>query len=113
MKRTNEEIVLQIRALLDELGGEDATNFYPKKQGVVTSAKKGPIGCAGAIESLVDEGFFENLKEVVQVAEKLKEEGQPYSRELISMNLLNFVKPPKKILRRVREGGKWQYIIRK
>ena len=61
---------------------------------------------------LINEGFFEKLRTVSEVVDKLKEEGQPYSRSLVSMNLLNLVKPPKRTLRRIKEEKQWNYIVR-
>lgn len=112
MKKTTKEIIAQIRDLLDELEEVPVnTTSVP-----ATSAKgtvKKATGCIGAIQDLINEGFFESQQAISQVVNKLREEGQPYSRELVSMNLLNLVKPPRKILRRIKENEQWQYILRK
>ena len=113
MKKTTNEIITQIRTLLDELEGSP-TEISPSNK--VTSARstaKKLTGCIGAIQGLIDEGFFDTQKAISPVMEKLREEGQPYSRELVSMNLLNLIKPPRKILRRIKENDQWQYIVRK
>lgn len=114
MTRTNKEIINDIRLLLDELDGittekksSKSTDRNKKKQ------SQKPVGCIGAITVLIDEGFLDAAKGVAEVENKLKEEGQPYSRELVSMNLLNLVKPPRRVLRRIKEGNKWLYIVRK
>lgn len=116
MEKRNNQIIAQIRALLDELeaGTENArvsTKKLPPKKAKKETEKL--TGCSGAIQSLIEEGFFDQLRDRVQVIEKLKEEGQPYSKELVSMNLLNLVKPPRRILRRIKENNQWQYIVRK
>jgi hypothetical protein len=110
MKKTTNEIVAQIRALLNELEGTTA-DTSPKQKAIKSTPKKA-TGCIGAIQGLIDEDFFKSQKAISQVVDKLKEEGQPYSRELVSMNLLNLVKPPRKILRRIKENDQWQYIVR-
>ena len=114
MKRTISEIVAEIETLLDELKSFDVGALSSKKEVcVVKKVPKKAAGCSGAIQDLIDERFFDSQKAVSQVVDKLKEEGQPYSRELVSMNLLNLVKPPRKILRRLKENDQWQYILRK
>ncbi|MDP3901039.1 MAG: hypothetical protein Q8Q38_01750 [bacterium] len=111
MKKTTNEIVTQIRALLNELEGAPA-DASPVQESAVKTTPKKATGCIGAIQGLIDEDFFKTQKAISQVVDKLKEEGQPYSRELVSMNLLNLVKPPRKILRRIKENDQWQYIVR-
>lgn len=112
MKKTTNEIIAQIRVLLNELEGVNTEMPVTPKVALKSTAKK-TVGCIGAIQGLIDEGFFEIPKAISQVVLKLKEEGQPYSRELVSMNMLNLVKPPRKILRRIKESDQWHYIIRK
>jgi hypothetical protein len=114
MKRPISEIVAEIETLLDELTSFDVGDSSSNKDiRIVKKVPKKTAGCSGAVQDLIDEGFFDSQKGVSQVVDKLKEEGQPYSRELVSMNLLNLVKPPRKILRRIKEGKQWQYILRK
>lgn len=112
MKKSKEQIIKEINNLLIELA-----SFGDKVYDQINKAGKDTrvqlTGCIGAIQELIEEGFFETQKTVSQVLEKLKEEGQPYSKPLVSMNLLNLVKPPRKILRRIKENDQWQYIIRK
>ncbi|MEK7546939.1 MAG: hypothetical protein AAB536_02055 [Patescibacteria group bacterium] len=112
MKRTNKEIISEIKTLLAELEGADPRSLAVEEK-TNTAVKKNLSGCIGAIQSLIDEGFLDTLKTVPQVVEKLREEGQPYSKELVSMNLLNLLKPPRKILRRIKQNKQWNYIVRK
>ncbi len=115
MKKTNKEIIDQIRVLLNELEGSKPRELNAQTHHAKQTMKIGriPTGCIGAIQTLVDEGFLDELRTVQQVVVKLREEGQPYSRALVSMNLLNLVKPPRKLLRRVKDQDQWQYILRK
>ncbi len=113
MKKTTSEIITQIRALLNELEGVPLESVQSQKHVVAKLSFKKATGCIGAIQELIEEGFFKTQKTVAQVLEKLKEEGQPYSKALVSMNLLNLVKPPRKTLRRIKESDQWQYIVRK
>lgn len=113
MKKTTNEIIAQIRALLNEIEGVQSESIQSQKAVVVKTMPKKATGCIGAIQELIEEGFFGTQKTVSQVLEKFKEEGRPYSKPLVSMNLLNLVKPPRKILRRIKESDQWQYIIRK
>lgn len=112
MKKTTNEIIAQIRVLLNELEGMPVNTTSVPTANAKGAAKK-VTGCVGAIQDLINEEFFESQKAISQVVDKLREEGQPYSRELVSMNLLNLVKPPRKILRRIKENGQWRYILRK
>lgn len=110
MKRNKEQIIKEINILLEELAShKSGSNFL--KDNVITKSKKATTGCVGALQSLIDEGFFAELKKIEEVLPKLEEEGEPYSRELVSMNLLNLVK--KKVLRRIKRDNKWNYIVRK
>jgi hypothetical protein len=115
MKKTNKEIISQIKTLLDELENNPAEISKSHKTISVKKVAPKPVGCIGAIQSLIDDKFFDVQKSVAQVVDKLKEEGQPYSRELVSMNLLNLVKPPRRVLRRIedKENKQWHYIVRR
>lgn len=110
MKKTTTEIVVQIRELLNELEGTTPETSTGKR--VVEKTLKKASGCSGAIQLLINEGFFKTQKTVAEVVAKLKEEGQPYSNKLVSMNLLNLVKPPRRTLRRIKEDKQWHYIVR-
>lgn len=112
MKKTTNEISAQIRTLLDELEGVPVEASLIQSKTVKNAPKKAD-GCIGTIQALIEEGFLATQKTVSQVVDKLKEEGQPYSRPLVSMNLLNLVKPPRKILRRIKMDKQWQYIVRR
>ncbi len=110
MKRNKEQIIRDINALLQELGSTaETTSPLVHNMGTLKNSTK--KGCVGALQSLIEEGFFSELKKLEEVLTKLEEEGEPYSRALVSMNLLNLVK--RKVLRRIKREDKWQYVIRK
>jgi len=109
MKRTKKQIIDEINSLLQELASStDQTVISDKK---TDSQEKMLTGCVGALQLLQKDGFFDELKNIEEVMLKLKEEGDPYSRELVSMNLLNLVR--KKTLRRLKQNNKWHYIVRR
>lgn len=110
MKRNKEQIIKEINTLIQELVSNENGNSYSKGK-IVMANKKATAGCMGVLQFLIDDGFFAELKKIEEVLVKLEEEGEPYSRELVSMNLLNLVK--KKVLRRIKRDNKWHYIIRK
>ena len=110
MKRNKEQIIKDINILLQELSS--GVNIPNSSGSMIISANKEiKKGCIGALQLLINEGFFSELRSLEEVLQKLKEEGEPYSRALVSMNLLNLVK--RKVLRRIEQKDKWQYIVRK
>jgi len=110
MKRNKEQIIKEINDLLIELSSFDKEADV--MEGKMKAGKKNLVsGCIGVLQSLIDDGFFDELKKIENVLVKLEEEGEPYSRELVSMNLLNIVR--KKTLRRIKRDNKWHYIVRK
>lgn len=113
MKKTTNEIIVQIRDLLDELEGRPVSNTSIPAAKANSVAKKA-TGCIGAIENLIGEGFFDEAKNIPQIMEKLKKRGQTsFSNSSVSMNLLNLVKPPRQILERDGSPKKWAYSKRK
>jgi hypothetical protein len=113
MKKTTNEIVAQIRALLNELEGAPA-GTAPIQKYVTKSSTKKATNCIGAIQELVGEGFFDEPKGMPQIMDKLKKRGQTsFKNTSVSMNLLNLVKPPKQILERDGTPKKWVYSKRK
>lgn len=110
MKRTTSEVIAQIKVLLNELEQNAGLENGEAGKVVMTTSQKKISGCAGIIQNLIDENFFNTPKDRAEVEKKLKEEGHPYSPQLISMNLLNLIK--RRVLRRVKENGQWQYLKR-
>jgi len=108
MAKHADELVTQIKKLVEELAALSSHTTYGHKQKFPPSKK----GAAGAISMLIDEGFFDSPKDLQSVLEKLREIGRHYPRPLVSMNLLNLTK--RRVFNRLKEGKKtWQYVIRK
>lgn len=113
MKKTTNEIIAQIRVLLDELEGAP-TKIEANKSAVIKVVAKKATGCVGVIQELINEGFFDEPKTIHQIMEKLKKLGQTsFTEPSVSMNLLNFVKPPKHVLERDGARTKWVYSRKK
>ena len=70
-------------------------------------------GATGNLRMLVNEKYFDSLKQLPEIIERFKQEGRHYSNATISMGLLNLVR--ERVLTRFRDKGdkKWKYIIRK
>lgn len=114
MKRNNKEIINEIKVLVEELEHNMQSGSINLKSGYTDKETKlEKKGCMGLIISLIEKGFLDNLKSVEQVREKLKQDGDPYTKELVSMNLLRLTKSPKNLLRRIKEKDKLMYIKRK
>lgn len=109
MKKNKEEIIKEINTLLIELASFGDKTHVPMNQPNIES-KNQLTGCTGALQLLIGQDFFAELKKMEDVLVKLEEEGKPYSRELVSMNLLNLVR--KTTLRRIKRDNKWHYIVR-
>jgi len=116
MKKTTNEIIDQIRNLLNELEGISpaASTASLKKSSAESVALKKPTGCIGAIQELIEDGFFDDPKNMNQIMDKLKKRGQTsFKSTSVSMNLLNLVKPPRQVLERDGSPKKWVYSKRK
>lgn len=108
MAKRADELVAQIKKLVEELAALSSQTTHNRKQKFSPNKK----GAAGAILMLIDEGFFDSPKDLQSVLEKLKEIGRYYPKPLVSMNLLNLTK--RRVLNRLKEGKKtWQYVIRR
>ena len=115
MKKRAQEIAEQIRVLVDQLvlmSGSRPSAEKPSKQTKSPRTKK---GASGALSILIEEGFLDSPRDISVVMSKLQEMGRYYSKPLVSMNLLNLTKPPRRILTRFKDSKtkKWQYVIRK
>ncbi len=112
MKREVNEIVADIKMLLDELIDSREAKISPLNK----LTKKKPVsikGAIGAVKTLIDEGFFDTPKDLGKILERLKEIGHYHPRPAVSMNLLNLTK--KRVLNRLKSSGSknWQYVVRK
>ena len=113
-----EEIVHQIRVLLDELLEHEGTALNTIGKGgrsdnVSKRLEDKYKGCMGGIMYLFDKGFFEAPRSGKLVSSELKKEGWHYSGELISMNLLALTR--KRLLTRLEDTQTkgWVYVVRK
>lgn len=115
MPRSPKTILSEIKGLFDELevtmGGEAPTHkkSSPKQSGFTAV----PKGALGAVNMLLDEGFFDTPKEVAPIMEKLEQIGHYHKRPAIAMNLLNLTK--RRVLNRFKnkDTKNWEYVIRK
>lgn len=110
--REQKQIITEIRALLDELGGVPNAKPSPHKSAHSDSTVS-QKGALGAISMLMEENFFDTPKEMPAVMDRLKEVGHYHKRTAIAMNLLNLTK--RRILNRFKnkETKNWEYVIRK
>jgi hypothetical protein len=113
MAKRAEELVAQIKKLVDELDALSHKRVPLIEHGANqknTSSKK---GAAGAISMLIEEGFFNSPKDLQAVLERLKEIGRYYTKGLVSMNLLNLTR--RRVMNRIKEGDNknWKYVIRR
>lgn len=111
-KKLAENIISQILELA-ELAGANIKIKPNKTPHSIKEAKKDTSGATGGLRILVDEGYFDEPRQLTVIIERLKQEGRHYSNATISMGLLNLVR--ERILMRFRDKGdkKWKYIIRK
>ena len=112
VKKLTENIISQILELA-ELAGANIKVKPNKTQHSIKETKKDTSGATGGLRILVDEGYFDDPRQLPAIIERLKQEGRHYSNATISMGLLNLVR--ERILIRFRDKGdkKWKYIIRK
>ena len=114
MAKSADELVSKIIKLVNELGElSGGKTFIPSKIGnkIVKQKQNDYSGTIGGLRMLIDDGFFENPKNFIDIQTKLTEEGRYNSKPSISMGLLNLVK--KRTLSRLGKKGVWQYVIRK
>lgn len=115
MKKNKQQIIEEIRILLNELEGvgDSATS------GVVASKKKAQAkpdnysGCSGGLRHLVEQGYFDQPRNKQEIVVKLKEIGRYYSSPLVSMNLLNLSGNTERLLTKLGQRGSYKFVIRK
>jgi len=70
-------------------------------------------GLSGGIELLIDDGFFDTPKSTREIQGELKREGYHYSFTSVSKMLsIDFIQK-RRVLRGLKEGGIWRYVLRK
>lgn len=109
MKQNIQKIAEQIKNLVDELVAMSINEKKGKKQNIATPNK----GAIGALSMLIEEGFFDEPKDISIIMEKLKEVGRYYPNTTVSMNLLNLTR--RRVFNRLKDKDKknWLYVLRK
>jgi hypothetical protein len=115
MPKSPKQIVDEIKCLLDQLISMRPPPAHHTKSSLTSPQLRDKKGASGALSILVQEEFFDSPKDISAVMSKLKEMGRYYSLSLISMNLLNLTKPPRRVLTRFKDSKtkKWQYVVRR
>jgi len=114
MKKTPEQLVEEILALVSELAEmAEHKKHTLLKQPIMPKPEKEKSGATGGVRILVDEGYLDTPRLLLEIIERLKQEGRHYSNATISMGLLNLVR--ERVLTRFRDNDKkgWKYVIRK
>lgn len=110
------EIARQLLALSNELStllGEEGslkTKIFSKKE---LATNKSKSGATGGLRTLIDEGKLDSPKQRSEIIELLKQDGRHYSRETISMGLLNLVRERALTRIRAKNSKKWEFVKRK
>lgn len=109
------EIAEEIKTLVDELVSHSGGKAVSKK--TKKELKKKEIvktkGASGALNILMNGGFFDRPQELGAVLGKMREIGRYYSKASIGMNLLSLTQ--RRILSRFKEKGEknWKYVLSK
>jgi len=116
MEKDPQKIVEQITELLSELAvlaGASTVSNQEKLYKFVPSTKKDMPGATGGVRLLIEAGKLDSPKQLLEIMEFLRQEGRHYSRQTISMGLLNLVR--ERVLTRFRdkEDKNWKYVIRR
>jgi len=117
-KRTPQEIIKDIKMLLNELSsvfGESTESIKKSFFKPSIKSSKKYSGVAGGIEMLIDDNFFQGPKALSEVVSRLKQEGYNYRGSVIAMALLRAVR--NRSLTRLESHNKgkekWAYAERK
>jgi hypothetical protein len=115
MSKSPKQIVDEIKCLLDQLVSVAPSCAHHKKSSLTIPQPTNKKGASGALLILMQEEFFDSPRDISAVISKLTEMGRYYSQSLVSMNLLNLTRPPRRILTRIKDSKtkKWQYVVRR
>lgn len=116
MKKDPKQIAEDIIALVSELvelAGGKIEMAQVKIQHSPKNSQRNTSGATGGLRILIEDGHFNSPRQLLEIIERLMQEGRHYSSAAISMGLLNLVK--ERVLTRFRDRGdkKWKYVIRK
>ncbi len=70
-------------------------------------------GLRGGIRFLINNKFLKELRTAKDIHNELKKEGYYYSIKSVDADLRKYFFSQTKILSRIKENGKWKYIVRK
>ena len=115
MPKNPKQIVDEIKCLLDQLISVIPPPAHRSKSSLANPQLRNKKGASSALSILVQEEFFDSPRDISAVMNKLKEMGRYYSQSLVSMNLLNLTRPPRRVLTRIKDNKtkKWQYVLRR
>lgn len=108
-----QKIAEQIKNLVDQLAGMSCGQMANKKNSKQVKAVAKTKGASGALSILIEEGFFEEPRDIAVIMNRLKEIGRHYTKPSVSMNLLNLTK--RRAFTRIKDSKtkKWQYVLRR
>lgn len=100
----------KIKEIEERLSKIEKTVFKTKKP---TSINNNYEGLSGGIQLIIDNGFLNTPKDVVEIISELKRENYHYPKESIRKIVsVDFTKK-KRILTRVRENNLYKYVVRR
>ncbi|MGD0208074.1 MAG: hypothetical protein ABSC89_10750 [Verrucomicrobiota bacterium] len=116
MKKDAETIAGEIISLVSELAalaGAQICNKPAQSKMLPLSGEKDRSGATGGVRLLVEDGKLDSPKSLSEIAEFLKQEGRHYSKQTVSMGLLNLVR--ERTLIRLKDKGEkgWKYAVRR
>lgn len=110
MKKDPTQIAKEIITLVEELveltGSPKAMISQPSKQ-------KETKGTVGALNLLLEEGFFDSPQPLTAVVSKLQEMGRHYPKPAVAMGLLNLTRSRVMVRLKDAKTKNWEYAIRK
>ncbi|MEC4847670.1 MAG: hypothetical protein RI100_00580 [Nitrosarchaeum sp.] len=96
----------------DRISKLEKLTLKPIKSNKIKNGKDDYSGRSGGIQMLIDNNFLSNPKLSAEVYDEMKKNGYYKSPQSVDSALRNvFVK--KRILERIKEEGKWKYVVRK
>lgn len=112
MIKESQRIAEQIKKLVDQLASIANTESLDGKPSLKVKPKT-KTGASGAISILIEEGFFNQPRDLSTVMSRMREIGHWHKKETVAMNLLNLTK--RRTFNRIKDSKtkKWNYVIRR
>lgn len=107
MKKDPYKIAEQITSLVNELIELAGHPITAKSQ------KKEAKGTVGALNLLINDGFFDTPQPLTAVMNKLQEMGRHYPKSTVAMGLLNLTRSRVLVRLKNTKTKNWEYVIRK